>query len=44
MDAWFASLGTGSVTEAIEAANAATDAVADLSRKVVYKDQESAAS
>ena len=42
MDAWVASLGAGGVTEAIEAANAASDAVAELSRKVVYKDAESA--
>lgn len=42
IDTWVASLGAGGVTEAIDAANTATEAVAELSRKVVYKDAESA--
>ena len=39
LDAWVGALGNGDVAEAIEAANAAQDAVAELSRKVVYKEE-----
>lgn len=42
LDVWVGALGQGDVVEAIEAASAAQSAVAELSRKVVYKDQESA--
>ena len=39
LDAWVGVLGNGEVAGAIEAANAAQDAVAELSRKVVYKEE-----
>ena len=39
LDAWVGALGNGEVAGAIEAANAAQDAVAELSRKVVYKEE-----
>ena len=42
INVWVGALGSGSVAEAIATANAASDAVAELSRKVVYKDAESA--
>lgn len=42
INAWTPALGSGVAAEAIIAANNATDAVAELSRKVVYKDEESA--
>lgn len=42
LDVWVGALGKGDVTDAIEAASAAQSAVADLSRRVVYKDQSSA--
>lgn len=42
IDVWVGALGKGDVADAIEAASAAQDAVADLSRRVVYKDQSSA--
>ena len=42
INAWVGTLGAGDVSEAIATANAASDAVAELSRKVVYKDAESA--
>lgn len=42
LNAWTATLGAGAVSEAIATANAASDAVAELSRKVVYKDEASA--
>lgn len=42
LDVWVGALGTGNVDEAITTAAAARDAVADLSRRVVYKDEESA--
>lgn len=42
INVWVGALGSGSVAEAIATANAASDAVAELSRKVVYKDEESA--
>ena len=41
LDVWVGALGKGDVTDAIEAASAAQSAVADLSRRVVYKDQGS---
>lgn len=42
INVWVGALGAGSVAEAIATANAASDAVAELSRKVVYKDEASA--
>ena len=42
LNVWVGALGAGSVAEAIATANAASDAVAELSRKVVYKDEASA--
>lgn len=42
INAWVASLGAGAVADAIATANAASDAVAELSQKVVYKSAESA--
>lgn len=42
LNVWVGALGAGSVSEAIATANAASDAVAELSRKVVYKDEASA--
>lgn len=42
LDVWVGALGKGDVTDAIEAASAAQSSVADLSRRVVYKDQGSA--
>lgn len=42
LDAWVGVLGTGNVNEAIVTATEARDAVADLSRRVVYKNKESA--
>lgn len=44
LDAWVAALGKADVVDAINTANAANDAVAELSQKVVYKDAESAGS
>lgn len=42
LNAWTPALGSGIAAEAIIEAQNATDAVAELSRKVVYKDEESA--
>ena len=42
LDVWVAALGKADVADAINTAQAANDAVADLSQKVVYKDQQSA--
>lgn len=42
LNAWVGTLGAGDVSEAIATANAASDAVAELSQKVVYKDAQSA--
>lgn len=42
LDVWVGALGTGNVDEAIITAAEARDAVADLSRRVVYKNEESA--
>ena len=42
LDAWVAALGKADVVDAINTAQAANDAVAELSQKVVYKDAESA--
>ena len=42
LDVWVGALGKGDVTDAIEAASTAQSSVADLSRRVVYKDQGSA--
>ena len=42
INAWTPALGSGIAAEAIIAANDASEAVAELSRKVVYKDAESA--
>lgn len=42
LDAWIAPLGRKDATDAVIAAGAAQEAVAELSRKVVYKNQESA--
>ncbi len=44
LDVWIAALGKADVADAIATANAANDAVAELSQKVVYKDAESAGS
>ena len=44
LDAWVAALGKADVVDAINTAQAANDAVAELSQKVVYKDAESAGS
>lgn len=42
LDVWVGALGQGDVVDAIETASAAQSAVAELSRKVVYKNQASA--
>ena len=42
LDVWVAALGKADVVDAINTAQAANDAVAELSQKVVYKDAESA--
>lgn len=42
LDVWVAALGKADVADAINTAQAANDAVADLSQRVVYKDQQSA--
>ena len=42
LDVWIAALGKADVVDAINTAQAANDAVAELSQKVVYKDAESA--
>ena len=42
LDVWVAALGKADVADAINTAQAANDAVATLSQKVVYKDQQSA--
>lgn len=44
LDVWVAALGKADVADAINTAQAANDAVAELSQKVVYKDAESAGS
>ena len=44
LDVWVAALGKADVVDAINTAQAANDAVAELSQKVVYKDAESAGS
>ena len=44
LDVWVAALGKADVIDAINTAQAANDAVAELSQKVVYKDAESAGS
>ena len=44
LDVWVAALGKADVADAISTAQAANDAVAELSQKVVYKDAESAGS
>ncbi len=44
IDIWIAALGKADVTSAITTATAANDAVAELSQKVVYKDETSASS
>ena len=44
LDVWVAALGKADVADAISTAQAANDAVAELSQKVVYKDQASAES
>ena len=44
IDVWVAALGKADVVDAINTAQAANDAVAELSQKVVYKDAESAGS
>ena len=44
LDAWVAALGKADVVDAINTAHSANDAVAELSQKVVYKDQASAES
>ena len=44
LDVWVAALGKADVVDAINTAQAANDAVAELSQKVVYKDQASAES
>nr|DAE73923.1 MAG TPA: hypothetical protein [Caudoviricetes sp.] len=42
INVWIGALGSGDVGEAIRAATLASDSIADLSRKVVYKNEESA--
>ena len=42
LDVWTPALGSGLAADAIAEAQSASDAVAELSRKVVYKDEESA--
>ena len=44
IDVWVAALGKADVTSAITTATAANDAVAELSQKVVYKDETSSSS
>ena len=44
LDVWVAALGKADVTSAITTATAANDAVAELSQKVVYKDETSSSS
>ncbi len=44
LDVWVAALGKKDVADAIDIAQSANDAVAELSQKVVYKDAESAGS
>lgn len=42
INVWVGALGSGDVGEAIRAATLVSDSIADLSRKVVYKNEESA--